>query len=379
MVSYWAFPGGPGATRIYLEDLLSGGTDQKITLVITNYNGRDNLERCLPAVMKTAAYANLCDEVLVVDDCSADDSLEFLAQEYPQVRTLALKRRSSFLGAANAGFQAAKNRFVALLSNDMVPAKDFLARLLPHFDDPQVFAAHACLYDDEGKLESERAVGRFLLGNLKMINTARPDKGLARLLLPQRAPTTDSLYCGGCALFDRDKFMELGGYDDLYLPFYWEDVDLCFRAWRLGWRIVCEPGSRVMHHRKDGAIATHFDRSFVRSTERRNRFLFLWINLDSPVYLLPHFLHLFVSFIISAPLGRFGFYRSLFQGLKRLPEVFARRQNRPTPVLTDAQIFTQVLGAPLVSESSAFPALGRTPERPRTVADLEIAGPLEPG
>ncbi|MBI2945598.1 MAG: glycosyltransferase [Candidatus Wallbacteria bacterium] len=317
----------------------------KVSFVVTNYNGRRNLERCMPFILAAAEYRGLADEVIVVDDCSTDGSVEFLAEAFPTVRVIALTERSSFLGAANEGFRQARNRYVALLSNDMAPERDFLGRLLGHFERSEVFVAHASLVSPDGRVESERSVGRFLFGNLKMLNTASRDRGLARLLLSSERVSRYSLFSGACGVFDRDKFLALGGLDPIYLPFYWEDADLCYRAWRRGWKTVSEPGCRVVHfHEELGTIRNNFDREYVRTVERRNRFLFLWSNIDSPAHLAAHAAYLAVNLAFSVFCGRFSFYRSFFGSVRRLPQVLERRRRRAEARLSDREIFAQVLG-----------------------------------
>ena len=62
---------------------------------------------------------------------------------------------------------------------------------------------------------------------------------------------------GGSSAFDRRKFLELGGFDHLYRPFYYEDTDLGFMAWKRGWKVLYEPGSIVFHEHR-GTIGKKF-------------------------------------------------------------------------------------------------------------------------
>ncbi len=109
------------------------------SLVIPNWNGRDLLERFLPSWI--AAIANHPgSEIVVVDNGSTDGSAAWIAENYPQVRVLALPENRGFGGGSNAGFDAAKNDIVVLLNSDMRVEPDFLAPLLAGFTDEQVFA-----------------------------------------------------------------------------------------------------------------------------------------------------------------------------------------------------------------------------------------------
>lgn len=334
----------------------------------------------MPAVLEMAAWKGLGSEVIVVDDASTDDSLEFLASRYPEVTVVRMAQRGSFLGAANEGFRRASNHHVALLSNDMAPARHFLEKLLEHFDDSSVFAVHSGILTPDGQLQSDRAIGRFFLGNFKILNTAQPHRGLARWLLPSRR-SRFSLFTGSCAVFDRDKFFQLGGLDSMYLPFYWEDVDLCFRAWKKGWKTVSEPDVTLVHHHDEcGTIRNNFQRNYIRNVERRNRFLFLWSNIDSPVYLAVHLAYLVVSLLVSWLIGRFGFYASFLGALRRLPAVFERRRARADETLCDEDVFAMVLddaahaaGIEELTRKSAPPA---TAQETPAVGGLEIVRPV---
>jgi len=94
---------------------------------------------------------------------------------------------------------------------------------------------------------------------------------------------------GAAFAVDRPRFIELGGFDDLFNPFYYEDTDLGFRAWRRGWRCVVAPASRVTHHHK-GTIARSFKKFKVSAIRKRNRLFYLWKNLTSTKMLRQHIL-----------------------------------------------------------------------------------------
>src|SRR5579862_2533646 len=104
------------------------------SLVIPNWNGRDLLEKYLPAAIAALSDYPL-NEIIVVDNGSEDGSAQFLRERFPQVRVLALERNLGFGGGSNAGFRAAKNDIVILLNTDMRVERDFLQPLLNGFND----------------------------------------------------------------------------------------------------------------------------------------------------------------------------------------------------------------------------------------------------
>src|SRR4030095_3826855 len=111
-------------------------------------------------------------------------------------------------------------------------------------------------------------------------STVAPSAGFPRDPLVSLAITEVLFACGGAAAYDRSLWVALGGLDPLYAPFYWEDVDLSWRARKRGWRIVHVPAS-VVHHEHSATIGSRFDARRVRIVYERNRLLFQWKNLTS--------------------------------------------------------------------------------------------------
>src|SRR6185295_16029502 len=87
---------------------------------------------------------------------------------------------------------------------------------------------------------------------------------------------------GGAALFRKADFLAGGGFDPLYEPFYWEDVDWCWSQWRRGRRVLYQPAAVVEHHHR-GTIGRRIGSDFVRAVIEKNRVLFAWKHLDDPV------------------------------------------------------------------------------------------------
>ena len=124
-------------------------------------------------------------------------------------------------------------------------------------------------------------------------------------------------------MFDRDIFLQLGGFDELLSPFYWEDVELSYRAWKRGYTVLYEPRS-VARHRISSTIGK-LKRRRVRRVEKRNRLLFHWINLHDSGMLASHVAWV-VLLALTAPLRlNPGFLSSLASALKLLPEARKRR------------------------------------------------------
>ena len=241
------------------------------SLVIPNWNGRDLLERFLPTWLASIGN-HPGSEIIVVDNGSDDGSAEWIAANYPQVRVLALKENLGFGGGSNTGFRAAQNDIVVLLNSDMRVEPDFLAPLLAGFTDAAVFAVSCQIFlGDPTKRREETGLteGSWQDG---MLHVGHREDSAVNMLFP-------CLYGGGgsCA-FDRKKFLALGGFDDLLAPFYLEDTDLGFMAWKRGWKVLYQPAS-VVHHEHRGTIGKRFSAAYIESILQKNFILFAWKNI----------------------------------------------------------------------------------------------------
>ncbi|MDE3199133.1 MAG: glycosyltransferase [Acidobacteriota bacterium] len=290
------------------------------TLVIPNWNGKDLLERFVPSWL--AAIGNHPgSEVLVVDNGSTDGSAGWLRENYPQVRVLALPENLGFGGGSNAGFEAARTDIVVLLNSDMRVEPDFLKPLLDGFTDEQVFAVSCQIFlGDPSKRREETGLtgGWWRNGGLRV--THREDAKV-NCLFP-------CFYGGGgsCA-FDRRKFLSLGGFDEILAPFYLEDTDIGFLAWKRGWKVLYQPAS-VVHHEHRGTIGRKFSREYIESVLQKNYILFAWKNIHDWSRLASHF-------IFSAVRAR-----GALRAFRQLPGALRSRwRARRLAVVSDTEAF----------------------------------------
>ncbi len=326
------------------------------SVVIPNWNGQDLLDRYLPSVI-AALDGNGRNEIIVVDNGSTDGSVELLRRKYPQVRVLALGANLGFGGACNAGVRAAKNEVVVLLNNDMRVERDFLGPLLSAFTDERVFAVSCQIYfSDPQKRREETGLtqGWWAGGRLRVRH--RIDDKVDRLF--------PCFYGGGgsCA-FDRSKFLELGGFDPLLAPFYLEDTDLGYMAWKRGWKVMYQPASRV-HHEHRGTIGKRYTPSEIQAVLHKNFILFTWKNIHDWRRLASHFAFTLAGVFVSAILGE-SLERAtaggLWRAFRQLPTaVRSRSRARKLAVIDDTEAFRRPLGGYFRDRFDSLPA---EPER----------------
>ncbi len=248
------------------------------SLVVPNYNGRDLLLKNIPTLLRAAeAYPGEV-EVVVVDDGSADDSVEVMRRELPAARLVVHPENRGFGPACRTGAEASAHGVVVLLNSDVSVEEGFLRPLVaPFARDLAVFSVSPLILDREGrpgKITVNHPVVRR--GDLRW-QGVDPDDLLALSRLDLDVPLEiHSLFgLGGAIAFRRERFLALGGFDPLYRPFYHEDVDLGLTAWRRGWKVLVEPRSRVTHS-DGGTIGRHFAPFGVKVARRRHRILCGW-------------------------------------------------------------------------------------------------------
>lgn len=211
----------------------------RTAVVIANWNGREYLARCLPA-LSAQTYQDF--QIVVVDNGSTDGSIEWIRRWYPLVEIVALDRNYGFAAACNAGIRATAAELVVTLNNDTSPKPDFLAQLLDGVEQyPDVGMFAATLWLDRG-LPVVDAAGLEVnrLGVAWNIAYGMPLAGLAAEPCEVFGP------CAGAALYRRQVFRDVGLFDESYFA-YLEDVELAWRARWAGWRCMWLPTAVVWH------------------------------------------------------------------------------------------------------------------------------------
>lgn len=284
----------------------------KISFIIPNYNSDNILVKNLPRVL-----ANGADEIIIVDDGSTDRSDEKIKNQISKIKNTEKKlkilentKNLGFSSTVNRGVKEASGDVVVLLNTDVLPEPDFLAPLIGHFSDPLVFAV-GCM---DKSIEEEKVIFR--------------GRGLAKwsrgFLVHWRGEVdkTDTFWvsCGSGA-FRKDLWLKLGGLDEIYNPFYWEDIDLSYRAKKAGYKLVFEPKSVVIHKHEEGVIKQKFSPLMIKTIVYRNQFIFSWKYLENWREWFVHFLWLpfhFTKALINADLA---FLLGFLGALKRTPQL----------------------------------------------------------
>lgn len=234
----------------------------KVSVVIPTYNGVALLKKHLPFVFDAVRNG---DEVVIIDDASSDESVEWCYEQFHcRTQSIKLGKRKQLIGvgkfqqgskvvrvvvsanavnqrfakSCNTAVLLAKNPLIFLLNNDVRPEKEVLSVLVPYFmKDDSIFAV-GCL--EKNPFDTSKVSGKnvlFFARGMFIHNRASDMK------------TGETAWVsGGSGLFNREKWLDLGGFDIDFYPAYWEDVDLSYRARQKGWKVLFDERAVVHHH-----------------------------------------------------------------------------------------------------------------------------------
>jgi GT2 family glycosyltransferase len=235
-----------------------------ISAVVPTFRGRERIERNLKSVAAALSAAAEPWEILIVDDGGGE-----IVAPVDGSRVVILERNRGYGPAVNAGVAAARGEHLLVLNDDVRLEESAVAILRGRFPDRTLFAAVPSIRSPLARCGDEGGKrARWEAGLIEFEEAARSDVH----------PTAYPVGC--CFLCRRDVFLELGGFDEAFAPFLFEDVDLGYRAWRRGLATLQVPGA-VCHHEGSATIG---QRSMDERQRAwcRNRALFHLRNLQSP-------------------------------------------------------------------------------------------------
>lgn len=234
-----------------------------VSVVIVNWNGGEGVLDCLAALR---AQTHPADEIIVVDNDSHDGSLERIAAEYPEAKLIRLPENIGFGGGVNRGAAAATSEWLALLNNDAIADREWLANLVEVAARRDDAAMVAC------KIYLDRA-GKVLdkVGHRITIDGQNFGRGHRAVDRGQYDTLTDVAWPDGCAgLWRRDVFAQLGGVDEEFFA-YADDADLGIRFRIAGYRCALAPRA-IVEHRHSQSLGAYSPRKLF--LVERNR---IWL------------------------------------------------------------------------------------------------------
>lgn len=234
-------------------------SDLQLSIVIVNFNTRDLLAQCLLSILgsRESAVSNFQSpisnlQVLVVDNASQDDSAAMLRERFPQVQVIQNLDNVGFARANNQGIRASTGHYILLLNPDTEIQPDALNRLVAFLDaHPEAGAVGLQLLNPDGTLQPS---GRRFPTLASAIGELLPlPKGLRARVRGDLERRDYRLVCevdevsGAAMCLRRTALDEIGLLDEAFF-FLGEDIDLCWRLRKAGWKTFYLPDARVIHH-----------------------------------------------------------------------------------------------------------------------------------
>ena len=203
----------------------------KVSIIIVNYNGKELLQKCLDSLLKVN-YNNF--EIILVDNNSTDGSVEFITKNYPSLIIIKLDSNKGFAEPNNVAAKISKGKYLLFLNNDTVVTPNFISEMVKVMEtDKKIAVCQSLLLKPDGSVDSS---GDFI-DHLGVVYNSKTEIDEIREVSSAR---------GASMLVRSDIFEKLDGFDQKFFVTF-EDVDLCWRSWILGYRVLIIPTSIVYH------------------------------------------------------------------------------------------------------------------------------------
>lgn len=296
----------------------------KISVVIPSYNGQALLAANLPKIIAALSYARqekkAESEIIIVNDGSSDNTTAFTEEFKKDHKELTIKlvnnsKNLGFSPTVNNGVRAATGEIVVLLNTDVTPEKDFIIPLLSYFADDTTFAV-GCM---DKSIEGDRVVLRgrgvgLWSGGYLQHKLGDLDKN-------------DTLWVsGGSGAFSKKIWDRIGGLCELYKPYYWEDIDLSYRAQKAGYKVYFEKKSVVIHKHEEGVIKKTQPSSKIQKIVNRNQNIFTLLNASDKNIFYSYFLYLPIHILRAIKDSDWFFLIGLLKIIPLLPGIFRYRK-----------------------------------------------------
>lgn len=244
----------------------------QVSIIIPVHNNSLYTFNCLKAIAKS--QPDLPFELIVVNDASTDNTSHILSQ-IEGIRILTNSQNLGFIASCNLGAAIAKGNYLCFLNNDTQVLLGWLESLVAAMEEnPKVGAVGSKLIYPDGSLQE---AGGVVWQDGRAWNYGKFSDRLESANEPEYNYLREVDYCSAaCLLVKRDLFSQIGGFSPLYFPAYYEDTDLCFELRKLGYRVLYQPQSVVIHY--EGVTAGVNPANGIKQNQiiNRRRFAIKW-------------------------------------------------------------------------------------------------------
>lgn len=287
-----------------------------VSVIIPNYNGLENLKKNLPQLLNLLTERK--DELIIVDDKSTDGSIDHLKNieeensKKIKIKVIYKNINTGFSSTVNKGVSEASGDLILLLNTDVFITSDII-KILEKDLTENVFAVGALnvVVEDKNEIYEGRGVGKW-------------KRGFLYHSAGDLNKNTTLWVSGGASLFDKKIWQKLGGLDEIYDPFYWEDIDLSYRALKSGYKLIFEKDAKVIHEHGKGSIRKKYSAFDIKKIAYRNQIIFVWKNASTKL-LIQDLIWMPYHIIKSLMTLDFAFLSGFIFAVIRIPQIIKRR------------------------------------------------------
>jgi GT2 family glycosyltransferase len=220
-----------------------------VSIIVVTYASMETIEACLESIFASASTLPSQVEVIVVDNASPDDTVKLISERFPKVRLIKNETNIGYARAVNLGLRLSHGEHVFIMNPDCILVGEALSRMLSFAEsDRTVGVIGPMLLNADGSLQPS---GRLAKKPIHILLSLLGMHGVVEASLLGRNRnyniTCDVEEVSGAAMFCRREAIEsVGGMDESFF-LYFEDVDLCLRIRKVGWRVVYFPMAQVVH------------------------------------------------------------------------------------------------------------------------------------
>lgn len=210
-----------------------------VSIIIVNYNGRAFLEKCISSLL-AQSYPNV--EIILVDNASSDDSIDYIRKEFPSIKIIANKENIGFAKGNNIGIKAVNGELIATLNNDTEVSTQWLDELVKAItsDEKVGMCASKMLFMKNPDIINSTGICISRSGACWDRGMFERDQGQYESIEEVFAP------CAGAAIYRKAMLNEIGLFDEDFHA-YMEDADFAFRGRLAGWKCLYVPNAVVYH------------------------------------------------------------------------------------------------------------------------------------
>ena len=298
-------------------------TDDLVSVIIVNWNGRDWLQACLESI-KSQTYPSI--EIILVDNASTDGSLDFVRRHHPEASVVECEENLGYAGGNNRGICEAKGKYVFLLNNDTKSEPDVVEKMVEAFDKIPLLGSVNPRITLMGSPDLLDNTGSFWTSTTYLYHYGFGQDRNS----PEYDKAFPVFYNNGAAMIIRRELIETVGALDEDFWCYNEEGDFCQRLWIAGYECWYYPESTVAHAK--GASSSRFENPYVQFHAHKNRLMSYVKNFEAwtlvkvlPVYLAVNFT-LSAYWLLKGETGlAAAFYKALWWNLIHIRGTLRKR------------------------------------------------------